>query len=709
MLRSVDRCSDRVLLSTGSASCRQVAQLLGTADLTVAEVPLTACEECCRCLRSPEELNPVIASLVFSAVTNILHVGGRPDVSVAKARTLRERVIDYLSIDQSIDSSLHSASAPEQRSFPPQRNSLPNTELRGNHPFQWAAAMLTAPRSEPTIQRSYDSLRQAGFQNIVIFAEPASLLPTGVGSESVVARETQLGNLRNFYDALCSLWTQQPEADAYVVFQDDVIAAEGLRAWCETQLWPQGCGVMSLFTPRMHTASQPGWMVLSPGFHRVCGAQGLVFRRDLLEQFLSDPRVLKEVEKREHCDDAVVAAWLGRNGLGLAYHSPSLLQHLGAPSSLFVGETDRRNFSIWVNSVSEIASWKRTRETGNIGLVGWNTPTGLGSLNRELARHLPVERWFAPVHPQIDVECPVSDLQIERTSELHDAASVRAWLSGLDWILFAERPYLESLPRAAAHAGVGVACIPMWEWLRPDLHWLPFVDVMICPTHHCFELMQDWKERFGYSWRAIHVPWPVDRNRFVFRRRTVCREFLFVNGYGGGETRRTDGTSTKYHRKGMELILQAAALCPELRFIIRSLVPISEQVPTNIRIAPATRDNCHLYEEGDVCVQPSHFEGLGLQLLECQAAGMPLITTNAPPMTEAMPWRTIPVERSEVVEVGGGFISSHLMTPVSIIETLRPLIGTDISEASMAARRFVESERNWDDAAGQILSELLRR
>ena len=232
---------------------------------------------------------------------------------------------------------------------------------------------------------------------------------------------------------------------------------------------------------------------------------------------------------------------------------------------------------------------------------------------------------------------------------------------------------------------------------------------MICPTHHCFELMQDWKTRFGYSWKTVLVPWPIDRNRFAFRQRTICREFLFVNGYGGGETSRTDGTPTKYHRKGIELILQAAALCRELRFIIRSLVRIPEPLPSNIRIAPATRDNCHLYEDGDVCVQPSHYEGLGLQLLECQAAGMPLITTRAPPMTEAMPWRTIPVERSEVVEVGGGFISSHLMTPESLVETLRPLIGTDISEASLAARHFVESERNWDDAAGQILSELLGR
>lgn len=700
MRRSVEHCPDRILHPNGAVVCRLVTQLVGSQDLTFSQVAPAACEECCRCLRPPDAINPVIAAMVYSAATRIMEMGGLPDVSVARAKTLRERVIDYLSIDP--DST-------GLNSFPPQRAELQHPEMRTVPEFRWASAMLTAPRLVSTIQKSYDSLGQAGFDDLLIFAEPGSLLPANARSDRIVLRENRLGNIRNFYDALCTLWTRQPEADAYVVFQDDVIAAEGLRVWCETQLWPQDCGVVSLFTPRIHTTSEAGWSVLSPGFHRVCGAQGLVFRRDLLEQFLSDPRVLKEVERRQHCDDAVVAAWLGRNGLGLAYHSPSLLQHLAVPSSLFVGETDRRNFGIAVDSVADIATWTRPRETGRIGLVGWNTQTGLGTQNRDIVTHLPVDRWFVPGHPLLPTERPVPDQQVAMTYELSDAAAVRAWLSGLDWLLFAERPYMDSLPRAAAHAGVGVACIANWEWLQPNLQWLPFVDLMICPTHHCFQLMRDWKERYGYSWRAIHVPWPVDHHRFVFRQREICREFLFVNGFGGGETRRTDGTPAKYQRKGMELILQAAELCSDLKFIIRSLVPVPERIPRNVRIAPATRDNGHLYEEGDVCVQPSHFEGIGLQLLECQAAGMPLITTGAPPMTEAMPWKTIPVERSEVVEVGGGFISSQRMTPESLVNTLKPLVGTDIREASLAARRFVDSERRWDDAASQILSELLRR
>ena len=249
----------------------------------------------------------------------------------------------------------------------------------------------------------------------------------------------------------------------------------------------------------------------------------------------------------------------------------------------------------------------------------------------------------------------------------------------------------------------------MWEWVQPDLPWLQFVDVMICPTLHTWRLMEDWKRRYGFGWKIVHVPWPVDASRFAFRQRKTCREFLFVNGWGGGEAHRPDGSPVAYRRKGLELIIAAAQLAPDLKFVIRSLRQISAVLPKNVRVAPAPRDNAKLYAEGDVCVQPSHYEGLGLQLLECQAAGMPLVTTAGPPMTEANPWRTIPTCGQEVVNVGGGFISAELMTPEALVETLRPLVGMDIRDASQQARSYVESERNWKTARQLILAELRKR
>src|SRR5207237_7241883 len=108
------------------------------------------------------------------------------------------------------------------------------------------------------------------------------------------------------------------------------------------------------------------------------------------------------------------------------------------------------------------------------------------------------------------------------------------------------------------------------------------------------------------------------------------------------------------------------------------------------------RDNRALYADGDVCVQPSHWEGLGLQLLECQAAGLPLVTTDAPPMNECRPFRTVPAAATELVFVYGEQpVESHLVSPEALAKVLHAVHGADLREASRQARAYVERERSW--------------
>jgi glycosyltransferase involved in cell wall biosynthesis len=181
-----------------------------------------------------------------------------------------------------------------------------------------------------------------------------------------------------------------------------------------------------------------------------------------------------------------------------------------------------------------------------------------------------------------------------------------------------------------------------------------------------------------------------------------------VNGWGGG-IHRLDGSSLAYRRKGFELIVEAARLAPKLEFVVYSQEANAVRVPGNIEIRPAPIDNLALYQDGDVCVQPSHYEGLGLQLLECQAAGMPLVTTDAAPMNEYNPFRTIPVCGAEVITVGSGPISSQLMRPRDLVALLEPLVHTDIRESSRAAREFVVARHSWNAACGVLREALTKR
>ncbi|MBI3865255.1 MAG: glycosyltransferase family 4 protein [Planctomycetia bacterium] len=709
MQRSPADCGFRTPLGSdrhSDAHCGLVERALGVTDRTLSVAPIEACEACCRSLLHGELINPVIASLVYNAVSHIVSKGGHPQCSSDRAQLLKQKMTDRLSFicDDLPDCMFPPAAATAGPTTAPQID----RSSRRSQPLTWVVGLLTAPRRKPVIRQTLESLRLSGFDQIHIFAEPQSELPAADPNLTITVHERRLGNFLNFYSSLTRLLTENPSTDAFAVFQDDIQLARGLRQWCDEQFWPLQAAVVSLFTPRLHSDRTVGWRLLSPGSQRVCGAQSLVFRRDALQRFLTDPQVIVSLQHRDQNDDAVVAAWAAREGTGIAYHTPSLVQHVGEVSSLYAGGPDRRNFAHAVPSVDQIAGWRRTaNEASRIGLVGWNTPTGLGYQNRDLAVHGRIDRWLVPRHPSLaGLDRVPGLLAVESTSLPPSDDRLRAWMEGLDWIVFIERPYLDNLPRVAAHSGVGVACVANWEWVQPELHWLGFVDVMLCPTKQTFLQMTDWKRRHGFGWETVYVPWPIDTDRFPFQLRRRCQRFLFVNGWGGGPARRLDGSPTGYGRKGLELIVETARLAPQLRFVVRSQIRQQQMFPANIDDRPATADNVDLYREGDVCVQPSHFEGLGLQLLECQAAGMPLVTTDAAPMHEYEPFRTIPVRGTEVIEVGGGPILSQLMDPRDLVATLENLQLADITDVSRRAREYVERNHSWS-AANEILRRAL--
>ena len=224
-----------------------------------------------------------------------------------------------------------------------------------------------------------------------------------------------------------------------------------------------------------------------------------------------------------------------------------------------------------------------------------------------------------------------------------------------------------------------------------------------------YERITDWKDRFGFDWDVVHLPWPVDTQRFRFRRRQKCRGFLFVNGTGGCAARRADGSFTAYRRKGCEALFEAASMVPEIPLIVYSQVDDLPRPPRNLQLRKAPRENERLYDEGDVCVQPSHWEGLGLQLLECQSAGLPLVTTDASPMNEYRPLRVVPVAGTEIVSVFGNHpITSNGIDPADLAGVLESLFETDIAEASLAAREYVVREHSWE-RAWCLLRETLAR
>lgn len=348
---------------------------------------------------------------------------------------------------------------------------------------------------------------------------------------------------------------------------------------------------------------------------------------------------------------------------------------------------------------------KSPRSEPRIGLIGSYTGFGLTQQNLDISRYLAVDRWLAPKGsgPLPHVAC-----RFDTVSRPMSRFEIQAWLDGLDAILFVEKPLVPGITSEARRLGVRVVCVPNWEWLHPGLDWLRDVELMLCPTRHTVRMMSKWKDRYRFDWEVEYQPWPVDVDRFRFRRRWFCRRFLYVHGSGGIRALDARGQPAGFRRKGFDILIAAARLAPEILIIAYiSASAADAELPANIDLRQPPQENCNLYLDGDVCIQPSHWEGLGLPLLECQAAGLPLLTTDSPPMNEHRPLATIPISKQRAVHLSPELcIPAAMMDPQSLATAMRSVHGRFIGLASGRARRFVEREHNWQTAAPQILGRI---
>ena len=355
-----------------------------------------------------------------------------------------------------------------------------------------------------------------------------------------------------------------------------------------------------------------------------------------------------------------------------------------------------------VAAVDDVAGVAAAAARGRAASAWWagTAATGLGYQNRDIAVHLPVARWLAPRHPRLRPAAAAAHVgRVPGPVDPHRLAADAAapgstgWTGSCSW----RSRTCRASPSVARQMGISVACVPNWEWLTTDLDWLPYVDLMICPTAatdaHAPPVAAGPRVRVGRGPRPVAdrprplpvpapravPPVPVRQRHGRHAGRRPGRVAHPVPPQGGG-THRRDGPP-------------AAATC-------RS--SCTRRSPTCRRCRPTSksggrrRDNADLYRDGDVCVQPSHWEGLGLQLLECQAAGLPLVTTDAPPMNECRPFRAVPAADTEIVFVYGDQpVESQLVRPDDLAAVLAAVYDTDLRDASDQARAYIERERSW--------------
>jgi glycosyltransferase involved in cell wall biosynthesis len=130
----------------------------------------------------------------------------------------------------------------------------------------------------------------------------------------------------------------------------------------------------------------------------------------------------------------------------------------------------------------------------------------------------------------------------------------------------------------------------------------------------------------------------------------------------------------------------------------------AESWPPNTEVLAPVKENNQLYEQGSVLLMPHTVDGIGLELLEAMASGMPVIATDG------QPWNEHPLldkirctkHRKRVKRI----IDWHEADPASLVRVCKRWLGKDISEQSKAAREHA-LQRRWQGRVPELL-ELVR-
>ena len=206
-----------------------------------------------------------------------------------------------------------------------------------------------------------------------------------------------------------------------------------------------------------------------------------------------------------------------------------------------------------------------------------------------------------------------------------------------------------------------------------------------------------------------YFEFPIEIEPFPFTLRTQALRYLHVMGYGAAYNRR----QTREVVAGfLEANLPGATLTVHCLQDWRAEYGRREDPRVTYR-RQLFPNRANVYTGFDVLIQPSSYEGFGLPILEAQACGMPVITTDAQPMSEHIldDEALVPVDKVVRLETRSGSptrvnMDQHLVTAAGVAATIRALPRDNITARSVVARSYAET-RAWTEARAGELRTLL--
>ncbi len=354
--RTVETCPHRSVDATDpeSACCGLLGQISGIGNPALLRVGRDACTACCQSFPpTAVDPNPVIASLVFQVAQRLVNErdgnnsnSGDPSDKrmIAQAIRLRDWAIRFLPLTEADEPDTTAFPEPNQANLTAPLPAVEQTVPRPRHRTEkrienWAVGVTTAPRRLPTLHFTLESLAHCGWREPHLFIDDAVEVPPEFDHLERTVHRSAVGAFPNYHLSLLELYHRDPNADAYMMVQDDVVLYDhpDLRRYLESALWPteRPC-VVSPFCSQVYAQDSAGWHLFEGQW--LWGAQLFIFSPRALRMLLSSPHL---IDHRTESDnglaliDHCIGKWAVRNSIPLYYPTPSLAQHIGHVSTLW--------------------------------------------------------------------------------------------------------------------------------------------------------------------------------------------------------------------------------------------------------------------------------------------------------------------------------------------------------------------------------------
>lgn len=330
-----------------------------------------------------------------------------------------------------------------------------------------------------------------------------------------------------------------------------------------------------------------------------------------------------------------------------------------------------------------------------LGLVGWASDTGVGMELRDALRYLPVTAVFYLDHPG-------KPQSVDFKGKTHGSSNLLPKMNAfleenqIDTILSWETPGAWEFPAVWQARGIRWYCVAHYDWFAPKQIPAWKIARIIVPFGQAGLGL-----RMIYGLESTTLSVPVDLERLPFKERHKAERFVTVYGHGGPGDRRSIVQLMEAWRLMGD---QAPPLLIRAQKVIKEL---EGGLPTNVSVHfENLLKASDLYADSDVALLPSKYEGVGLSLIEAQACGLPVITTDMEPMRSIAPDYLVSGDVGKIEIMQHHWVATCTAHPAAIAERVKALVHQDISEASRTARFRVQEKFSWAVLKDQWISFL---